>query len=244
MHEHERRIREDLAACYRLIADYRWTDLTSTHISARLPEEDGQEVFLINHLGYHFEEITASSLLKVRIDGSLIDAPEGAQINPAGFVIHSAVHAARAEVGCVLHTHTRAGMAVSAMACGLLPLNQHALRFYKRLGYHDYEGVALDMDERSRLVANLGAHEAMILRNHGLLSVGRTVADAFNAMFYLEKSCQAQVDTLAAGGELVIPSEEVCEKTARQYDLYPDIGERDWRGLIRKLDRQQPDYRN
>ncbi|WP_419902021.1 class II aldolase/adducin family protein [Kiloniella sp.] len=242
MHEisnQEWSIRVDLAACYRLAAQHGWTDLTSTHISARIPE-DG--TFLLNPLGLHFDEITASSLVKVTEDGEVV-SPGGATINKAGYVIHSAIHMAREDVDCIIHTHTRAGMALSAMRDGLLPLNQHALRFYNRLGIHDYEGIALDLDERERLVRDLKTHEAMILRNHGLLSVGKTVADAFNAMFYLEKAAQVQVDLMGAQAELMMPSPEVCEKTAQQYDLYPDIGARDWAGLIRKLDREEPSYK-
>ncbi len=242
MHEfsnQEWSIRVDLAACYRLAALHGWTDLTSTHISARIPEDD---TFLLNPLGLHFEEITASSLVKIKEDGEVLSSGN-VKINKAGYVIHSAIHMAREDVGCIIHTHTRAGMAISAMKDGLLPFNQHALRFYNRLGIHDYEGVALDLDERARLVRDLKTHEAMILRNHGLLSVGKTVADAFNAMFYLEKAAQVQVDLMKGQAELTMPSPEVCERTARQYDLYPDIGARDWAGLIRKLDREMPSYK-
>lgn len=236
--EAEWRTRVDLAACYRLVAHYGMTDRTETHISAAVPGED--DAFLINPHGMLFHEVTASSLVKVDLAGNVL-LDTGWPVNRAGFVIHSAVHAARPDVACVLHTHTRAGMAVSAMACGLLPINQHALRFFNRIGYHDYEGIAVDMDERARLVRDLGPHKAMILRNHGLLAAGTSVAEAFNVIVYLERCCEAQVDAMAARTELVVPSPEVCERTARQFDqeLVP---ERDWKAQQRLLDGLDPSY--
>jgi ribulose-5-phosphate 4-epimerase/fuculose-1-phosphate aldolase len=183
--EAEWQTRLELAACYRLVARHGMTDQTATHISARVADEP--DAMLLNPWGLFFDEITASSLVKVKLDGSDLEAAKS--INKAGFTVHSAVLGARDDVVCALHTHTRAGMAVSAMADGLLPLSQHALRFYNRLAYHDYEGIATDLDERQRLVADLGGHYAMILRNHGLLGCGRSVAEAFSVVFYLEKSC-------------------------------------------------------
>jgi ribulose-5-phosphate 4-epimerase/fuculose-1-phosphate aldolase len=196
---------------------------------------------LLNPWGLFFDEITASSLVKVKLDGSDLEAAKS--INKAGFTIHSAVLGARDDVVCALHTHTRAGMAVSAMADGLLPLSQHALRFYNRLAYHDYEGIATDLDERQRLVADLGGHYAMILRNHGLLGCGRSVAEAFSVVFYLEKSCQSQLDAMSSGAELTIPAPEVCEQVAQQFESVGPMGERDWAAYLRQLDAEEPDYR-
>ncbi|MCK6451965.1 MAG: class II aldolase/adducin family protein [Alphaproteobacteria bacterium] len=230
--EAEWRMRVDLAAFYRLVAHYDMADRTATHISAAVPDEPG--AFLINPHGMLFHEVTASALVKIDLDGNVL-LDTGWPVNRAGFVIHSAVHAARHDVACVAHTHTRAGMAVSAMACGLLPINQHALRFYDRIGYHDYEGLAVDTAERARLVRDLGPHKAMILRNHGLLAAGATVAEAFSVLVYLERCCQAQVDVMAARTELVTPPAEVCERTARQYEAEL-VPERDWTAHLRLLD--------
>ncbi len=198
--DEEWQLRTDLAACYRIIAMYGWDDLVFTHISARVPGPD--EHFLINAYGMLFEEMTASSLLKVDLHGNKV--LESSQlVNPAGFVIHSAVHEARPDVTCVLHTHTRSGIAVSAQADGLLPLSQTSLFPYATLGYHDYEGVALNDDEKPRLVADLGDRNALILRNHGLLTVGASIADAFLLMYVLETACQIQLLAQSTGGELV-----------------------------------------
>ncbi len=234
--------RVNLAACHRLAGYYGMTDQIYTHISARVPGPP--EHFLLNAYGLLFEEVTASSLIKVDLEGRVID-DAGLGINPAGFVIHSAIHAARHDAMCVMHTHTRAGMAVSAQKHGLLPLTQHAMRFWRRVGYHDYEGVALDLDERQRLVRDLGAHKALILRNHGLLTVGASIREAFELMYYLERSCQAQIDAMAGGAELNIPPPDVCERTARQFErLGRAAVERDWPALLRLLDRLDSSYRN
>lgn len=211
----EWRARCDLAALYRLIAHFRWTDHIDTHISARVPGEPGH--YLINRYGVLFHEMRASDLVKVDYDGDVIDPRFGPDsVNRAGFNIHSAVHAARPDVDCVIHTHTAAGMAVSAQEDGLLPISQHALKFHQRLGYHDYEGIALDPDERSRLVRDLGPHMAMILRNHGLLATGRCIAEAFNQLYFLERACQAQVQAMAGGRQLRYPPEAVRERVALQ----------------------------
>jgi ribulose-5-phosphate 4-epimerase/fuculose-1-phosphate aldolase len=233
--------RRDLAAAYRLVALFGWDDLTSTHISARMERE---ECFLLNSRDRLFEEITASSLVAVNYEGEVVDVVDGqdAVVNKAGFVIHSAIHAARPEVGCVMHTHTPAGIAIGSMACGLLPISQHAMRFYNAIGTHNYEGIALDLDERQRLVADLGGHEAMILQNHGLLTVGRTVAEAFSAMYYLEKACRIQLAAMQAGSPLNIPEASVCEHTFTQYQRYKDYIWHDWTALLQKLDRLQPGY--
>jgi ribulose-5-phosphate 4-epimerase/fuculose-1-phosphate aldolase len=232
-------VRVDLAAFYRLVAHYGWDDLTATHISARVP---GEDAFLLNPHGLFFDEITASSLVKVDYDNNVL-MDGGYPINQAGFTIHSAVLTGRPDVFCAAHTHTRAGMAVSAMKEGLLPLAQTSLRFYNRISYHDYEGVALDHSERERLIGHLGTNKAMILRNHGLLTVGDTIYEAFSALAYLEKACQLQIDALSGGREIQLPPPEVCEHTAQQFDKFAPIGKRDWPGLLRKLDRIDPSFR-
>ncbi|MBV8446517.1 MAG: class II aldolase/adducin family protein, partial [Hyphomicrobiales bacterium] len=192
----EWRQRVELAACYRLLAHYRMTDLIYTHSTVRVPGEP--EHFLINPYGWRWEEITASSLVKIDTRGEKVGASPH-RVNPAGFTIHSAVHMARHDAACVIHTHTRAGMAVASLKEGLLPLNQIAMQFYGRLGVHDYEGVALDLDERQRIVADLGAKRALLLRNHGLLTVGRNVAEAFQLMYYLNLACEVQIAAQSTG---------------------------------------------
>jgi len=245
----ELRLRRELAAVYRLVAHFRMTDLIFTHISVRLPGPENH--FLINPYGLLFEEITASRLVKIDLSGRVVeDTPY--TVNPAGFVIHSAIHAARADAHCVLHTHTRAGCAVAAQEQGLLPLNQISLEFYNRVGYHDYEGVALNLAEQRRLVADLGDHPAMILRNHGLLTIGATPASAFLRMHYLERACQIQISAQSGGVPLTLPSAEVAEYTARQLNGedtqsdYQDTAANDlaWAALLRLLDRVAPDYRD
>jgi ribulose-5-phosphate 4-epimerase/fuculose-1-phosphate aldolase len=234
-------VRVDLAAAYRLVAHYGWDDLIFTHISARVPGP-GHE-FLINPYGMMFEEITASSLVKVDLDGNIIE-PSAYRINPAGFTIHSAIHAARHDVGCVLHLHTDAGVAVSAQAAGLMPLNQTALLLRPTTGYHEYEGVALDLDERPRLVADLGTNTALILRNHGTLAVGATVAAAFLNIYFLERACAMQIATLAGGGPLHYPSDAVQDLVRRQAAAGLDgSAELAWPPLLRLLDRKNPGYR-
>ncbi|MEJ0070570.1 MAG: class II aldolase/adducin family protein [Pseudomonadota bacterium] len=234
----------NLAACYRLVALYGMNDMAANHISARVPGT--QDQFLINAYGMFYEEITASSLIKIDLDGNVIWKPDSITASTqAGFVIHSAVHAARHDVDCVIHTHTAAGMAVASMKCGLLPLTQTAMRF-AAIAYHDYEGVALDLDERARLVADLGEADAMILRSHGLLTVGATIAQAFNAMHRLELACQTQVMTMTAGAELIVPAADLVERTAALYKptVRRPFGILEWPGLLRQLDRRDPSYRN
>ncbi|MCZ3388961.1 MAG: class II aldolase/adducin family protein [Actinomycetia bacterium] len=243
----EQQLRRDLAAVYRLVAHFRMTDLIFTHISLRIPGPEHH--FLINPYGLLFEEITASSLVRVDLDGRPVDAPE-ARVNPAGFVIHSAIHRAREDALCVLHTHSRAGCAVAALEEGLLPVNQMSLEFYNRVSYHDYEGIALNLDEQKRLAADLGDTNALILRNHGLLTVGSTAAQAFLRMFYLDKSCEIQI-AAAAAGRLRLPAAEVCEYTARQYEgtVIGDYGDPEamglaWSALLRLLERVAPGYQD
>lgn len=236
--------RVELAACYRLLAHFRMTDLIYTHCTVRVPGEPGR--FLINPYGHRWEEITASSLVKIDVEGNKVD-DSPARVNPAGFTIHSAVHMSRHDAACVIHTHTRAGMAVASLREGLLPLNQIALQFYGRLGVHDYEGIALDLDERERIIADLGSKCGLLLRNHGLLTVGRTVAEAFNLMFYLERACEVQVATLSMGREIVLPPREVCERVGAQYDqMNFDDGDLllEWDAHLRMLDEIDPSYRN
>ena len=201
-------VRVDLAACYRLLVRYGWEDLTFTHITVRVPSAEDQ--FLINPYGLFFDEITASSLVKIDLQGRKIgESPF--PVNQAGFVIHSAIHAARHDARCVLHTHTVSGIAVSTQRAGLLPISQHALSVIPSLGYHDFEGIATRDDEKPRLVADLGDSTHLILRNHGLLTVGETVADAFVAMYFLESSCAIQVRAQSGGGELISVPKEIME---------------------------------
>ncbi len=238
--EHE--VRVALAACYRLIAHFGMDDLVYTHISARVPGRPDH--FLINPYGLMFHEITASSLVEIDHEGDIVE-DTGYPVNKAGFVIHSAIHAVRPEVNCVLHTHTRAGIAVSCLEEGLLHINQHSAMFYGCVAYHDYEGIALDLDERTRLERDLGDKPVMILRNHGLLTVGRTVPEAFSLRYYLEQSCRIQIDLMATGGRLNRLSDNVCQHTAQQFAESPvPRGEREWPALLRLLDAKDPSYRN
>ena len=240
--------RVTLAACYRLMVHYRMTDLIYNHITARVP---GTEHILINDYGMHFEEVTASNLCKIDLAGNMILAPyEGADINYPGFVIHSAVHEARHDAGCVIHTHTRATNAVAAMECGLLPLNQINMRFFNRISYHDYEGPAVDLDERRRLVEDLGQNDVMLLRHHGTLVVGRTIPEAFNLIFFVEGACQTQVDVMSAGTKYLLPNPAASEKAASVMARNNNSphgsmdGSREWPAMLRLLDRRDPSYRN
>jgi len=234
--------RVDLAACYRLVDLYGMSDLTGTHISARVPGEDG--AFLINPYGLFFEEITASSLIKVDLDGNLLSESEF-PVNAAGYTIHSAVHAVRHDVNCALHTHTRAGMAISALKCGLLPMTQHAMRFIDNIGYHDYEGPATNLDERERLQRDLGDKNALMLRNHGLMTCGATIPHAFRLIEKLEKACQAQVDGMAARTKMIEIAPTVQDHAKKQFKnketKTADIG---WAPLLRQLDRIDPSYKH
>ena len=242
--EEEWQVRCDLAAAYQLAAQFRWTDLIFTHFTARVP---GSEYMLINPYGMMFDEITASSLVKIDKDCNIIDDITGHGVNHAGFVIHGCVHEARPEVNCVIHTHTRAGVAVSAQKSGLLPISQHSLRTFGMLTYHDYEGIALEMDERERLAADLGpTSKAMILRNHGLLSVGKTVSEAFEIMYYLDTACQIQVDAIAGGKtELQMIGEQTANKGYLQFQNEGGAEiDRCWKALLRMLDRKGIDYRS
>ncbi len=235
------RVRVDLALCYRVVAHYGLTDLIYTHISARVPGT--QDRFLLNRLGVAFDEMTASDLIEVGT-GAAPKESDAAPINLAGYTIHSAVHMARPDVACALHLHSRASMAVAALERGLLPLNQISMQFHDRLAYHDYEGVALDLDERQRLIASIGDKNAMILRNHGLLALGDSIAKAFTRAYYLEKACQIQLDAMATGEELRLPPPEVCAHAAGQFDGFyeGDATRLDWEANRRAIDRVNPGY--
>jgi ribulose-5-phosphate 4-epimerase/fuculose-1-phosphate aldolase len=229
--------RLECAAVYRLLAHFGMSDLVYNHVTVRVPGPE--ERILINPFGWLYEEITASSLVTIDLDGNeLLNPHSTLGINRAGYVIHSAVHAARSDVACVIHTHTRAGMAVAAMKCGLLPLTQTAMRCMP-IAYHDYEGPAVELDERQRLVVDLGSASFMVLRNHGLLTVGATAAEAFNAMYWLEMACRAQVDALGARTELAMPPPNIVEHATHLYQptTRRPFGLLEWPAMLRLLDR-------
>jgi ribulose-5-phosphate 4-epimerase/fuculose-1-phosphate aldolase len=239
--DQEWQARVDLAATYRLVALHGWDDMIFTHISMRVPGPEHH--FLINPYGFLFEEITASSLVKIDKDGNAVeDTPYF--VNPAGFTIHSAIHEAREDAHCVLHLHTDQGVAVSSQKHGLLPLAQHALGVINDLAYHDYEGIALDLDERERLVHDLGEKSFMLLRNHGTLTVGESCAAAFMRMFWLERACRIQI-LAQAGGDLILEDQAMADRVGEQAApaFHKDLGAAlAWPGLLRKLDRQMPGY--
>ena len=232
--------RVDCAAVYRLVALHGWDDMIFTHISMRVPGPEHH--FLINPYGMFFEEITASSLVKVDLDGNIV-APTTFYINPAGFTIHSAIHAARADALCVMHLHTDAGVGVSAQKEGLLPISQNSLLVLPQIAYHEYEGVALNLDERERLVRDLGDKKLMLLRNHGTLAVGASAADAFVGIFFLERACAQQVNALSGGRECVLIAPESAQAEARSQSAgLAMVSGLTWPGLLRKLDRHLPGY--
>jgi ribulose-5-phosphate 4-epimerase/fuculose-1-phosphate aldolase len=237
--EEEWGARVELAALYRLVALHGWDDMIYTHISARLPGPDHH--FLINPYGLYFDEITASSLVKIDLEGNILQET-GYFINPAGFTIHSAIHAARDDARFVMHLHTDQGVAVSAQKEGLLPLSQHALIILPRLAYHDYEGIALNHDERERLVADMGDKEVLLLRNHGTLAVGKTAADCWVNMFYLERSCLQQVMALSAGREGLLIAPKAAQDEVRSQVSRGIGGSLAWPGALRRLDRHSPGY--
>jgi ribulose-5-phosphate 4-epimerase/fuculose-1-phosphate aldolase len=219
------------------------TDMIYNHITASIPGTENQ--LLINLYGLLYKEITASSLVKIDFDGNILHKPETQYgINTSGYVIHGCIHRTRPDVHCVIHTHTRAGMAVSAMKCGLLPITQTSTRFHQRIGYHDFEGPSIDLTEQERLVKDLGPHNAMVLRNHGMLTCGASVQQAFNLMYQLEMSCRAQVDAMAAHPELSILSDELLEKSAHLYQpgTRRPYGELEWHSLLRLLDAEPGGY--
>lgn len=238
----EWQMRVDLAACYRLADRFGFSDIVWNHITAKVPES---EHFLINRFGLRFDEVSASNLVTIDVDGEVVD-PGSAQsdeaINVTGYVIHSAIHAARPDVHCVMHSHSEAGLAVSVLKHGLQPMIQDAMPFYNRIAYHDYEGLAVDLDERVRLAASLGERNAMILRNHGLLTCGETVGEAFIMMYYLERACRTQLQVMATGQEVQLPTPAVCEAAAAQAMQFPH-GKYEWPALLRLLDTESPGFR-
>lgn len=245
--EVEWKTRIDLAACYRLLAHFGMTEMVSNHVSARVP---GTEDILLNPFGFLYQEITASSLIRIDIAGNILHNPHADySINQAGYVLHSAIHEARPEVGCVIHTHTPYGTALSTLECGLLPVSQSAMRFGK-VAYHEFQGVVFDEDEKTALVRNLGDAEVMVLRNHGLAACGPTIAQAFNSMYRLERICQVQMIAMAANSPIRMPSEEVVKKSNGQYAgnrsavglPATPLGEMEWRAMLRLLDAQYPGY--
>ena len=239
----EAQTRLHLCALYRLLAHFKMDDMIYSHASAKIP---GEETFLINPFGLRFEEVTPQGLIKVDYAG-VIEGDATHPANAAGFVIHSAVLSARPSIGCVIHTHTRAGVAVSSLEEGLLPINQWAIEFFDRVGYHDYEGLAFDLDEGPRLQRDLVGKVALILRNHGLLAVGQTIPGAFYLMYYLELAVQTQIDIMASGRKIYMPSPAVIEHTSKQFTSAYDpasAGHRMWPSLLRLLDREYPDWKN
>ena len=240
----EWKTRVDLAAAYRLMPLFGMSDLIYNHITARVPGDNDR--ILINPYGAMYEEITASSLITIDLAGKVLLNPNREYgVNPAGYVIHSAVHGARHDAGCVVHTHSRAGMAVSALRCGLLPLTQTGMRFAS-ITYHDFEGPAIDMDERVRLVKDLGDKDAMVLRNHGLLALAADIAQCFNTIYWLEMACRAQVDAMACNAELNHPDPEVVKKTEHLYrpEVRRPHGILEWPAMLRYLDRRDASYRS
>lgn len=239
----ENRMRVDLAACYRLADLFGFSDIIWNHITAKVP---GTENFLINRFGLRHDEITASNLVKVDLDGNVIDAGSAGtdeNINITGFVIHSAIHAARPDVHCVMHSHSEYGLTVSALEIGLIPMVQDAMPFFEQTAYHDYEGLSTDTDERERLAASLGDKNVMILRNHGLLTCGASVAEAFMLMYYLERSCKVQMRVLASGQPYTVPSAEICRAAGAQYELFPH-GKYEWPALLRMVEERAPGFRD
>lgn len=239
----EWQMRVDLAACYRLADMFGFSDIIWNHITAKIP---GTQHFLINRFGLRFDEVSASNLVAVDLDGDVMDpgtATSDEDVNLTGYIIHSAVHAARPDVVCVMHSHSRAGLSVSVLKDGLLPMILDAMPLYNQVAYHDFEGLSTDEAERSRLAADLGDRKVMILRNHGLLTCGETVAEAFMLMYYLERTCQVQMQALASGRELKLPSPEECERAATQAARFP-YGKYEWPALLRLVEKHSPDYRN
>ncbi|MGI9604581.1 MAG: class II aldolase/adducin family protein [Acidimicrobiales bacterium] len=238
----EREARIELAAAYRMAHDLGWTDLGATHFSLAVPGEP--DAYLMLRAGLFFDEVTASNLVKVSVDGDVRDHGDVALalVNPAGVTIHSAVHEGRPDVQSVMHTHSPAGVAVSCHPDAMLPLSQHSMRFYEGHGIHGYEGVALDEDEGPRLALDLGDHELLVLRNHGLLTVGCDVPSAFSALYYAEMAAEMQVAALAGTHEPVTPPHDVCAHTRKQFDASSGYMYRDWQGVLRHVRRNHPDF--
>jgi ribulose-5-phosphate 4-epimerase/fuculose-1-phosphate aldolase len=241
----EWQLRLQLAAAYRIFDHLGWCELIYGHISLRLPGP--QHHFLINPYGLRYDEMTASSLVKIDLDGNLVE-PSDYPVNPAGFVIHSAIHEHRDNAHCIMHTHTRAGMAVAALECGLLPISMNAMSLHGHIAYHDFEGSTLLLEEREKLAQDLGDADGFILRNHGLLSVGRTVAEAFLYLYRLESACQVQLDAMASATELTLPPQAAIERSAQQMRQFAqcaadDIGQLEFGALVRLMDQKDSSYR-
>ena len=240
----EWQMRVDLAACYRLADMFGFSDIIWNHITAKVPDSEN---FLINRFGLRHDEISASNLITLDIDGNVVDpgsvSSNDDDVNVTGYVIHSAIHAARPDLHCVMHSHSEHGLAVSALKDGLIPMIQDSMPVYKNVAYHDYEGMSTDTAERQRLAASLGDKKVMFLRNHGILTCGATVGEAFMLMYYLERSCRTQMQVLATGQEYTVPPDEVCEAAAGQYEIFPH-GKYEWPALLRMLDQQQPGYKD
>ena len=240
--EEEWKTREDLAAAYRLVANYGWDDMVFTHLSARVPGPD--EHFLLNPFGVLFEEVTASSLVKIDLDGAVV-LDNGYEVNAAGFTIHSAIHGAREDAQAVMHLHTDAGVAVSSMKEGFLPLNQHAMFVYHDVAYHDWEGVALNLDERERLIADIQDKHLMMLRNHGTLAVGSSIASCFMRLYYLERACSIQLK--AMNGNLQMPNQEaisMMKETFNNPNAWEGLAATAWPAMIRLAQRLDPNFTN
>jgi ribulose-5-phosphate 4-epimerase/fuculose-1-phosphate aldolase len=239
----ERDLRVQLAAAYRIFDHLGWCELIYGHISMRVPGPEHH--FLINPYGLRYDEITASGLVKIDLDGNLVE-PSEYSFNPAGFVIHSAIHEHREDAHCIMHTHTRAGMAVAALECGLLPVSMNGMSFHGNLAYHDFEGSMLLLEEREKLAGDLGSADALILRNHGLLSVGRTIAEAFLYLYRLESACRVQLDAMACG-RLQYPPQEAVERSARQMREFArcaaDTGQLEFDALVRLVEEKDPSFR-
>jgi ribulose-5-phosphate 4-epimerase/fuculose-1-phosphate aldolase len=245
MSDAEREARVQLAACYRIFDMFGWVEQIFNHITVRVPGEEGH--LLINPFGLTYDEVTASNLVKIDLEGRIVD-PGPYEINPAGFVIHSAIHAAREDAGCVLHTHSPAATAVACLPEGFVPMTQGGFQFHERIAYHDYEGFALDEAEKKRLVADLGGRNAMLLRNHGVLTIGRSIAEAFRRLYFLEQACAIQLQVMHAGRAPRLPGKGVAERTARNWES-GDAGigtaePREWQALLRRLDRLDPGFRS
>jgi len=240
----EWRMRVDLAACYRLADMFGFSDIIWNHITAKIPDSEN---FLINRFGLRHDEITASNLITLDLDGKVLDPGSASSdiedVNLTGYIIHSAIHAARPDVHCVMHSHSEYGLAVSALEDGLMPMIQDAMPFFERVAYHDYEGLSTTREERHRLAADLGDRNVMILRNHGLLTCGATVAEAFILMYYLERSCRVQMQVLASGARYRTVPAEICRNAAAQYVLFPH-GKFEWPALLRLLDARAPNYKD
>lgn len=243
MDEDEKRLRRELTAAYRLSAYYDWMDMVFNHISVRLPDADGEpSAYLVNPEGLLSEEITPGRLLKVDLDGNVLDQPDESFI-PAGFVIHGAIHTARENAVCIMHNHSLAGQVISASQEGILPLTQITMEFHNRLAYHDFGGIELEMDGQHKIVSDLGNHNSMIMRNHGLLTVGSSVAEAFYYMYYLHHACEVQIQTLSMTSTPLLPTDAIAERTAGQYDQFHESDVRNiWKAMLRKLDREMPGW--